>query len=538
MISRDSGKHTDNPGLPAGDFPGGLHASVDEILFFPVLVVEVGSTITKANAFDRVGRHLAHGFGLTSVDRGDVGHGILEAICNLAPVDETGADQGIVGSEPGDSLGPLSEIQPLQSLPLRALPGCPVTFERLYVNSSAAGGLKMTVHGLTMEMTARAAREASLGAGAIVKLITAGRIKPRDCEKLAVVAPNIVILAGGTDHGDEETVVENARVLAAVLGNPRPEAESSPGTDVNDPHAGVCHTMVPVLYAGNAAAWDEVRDIFKSAGVEAVRCENVYPALDELNVEPAREVIMELFARHIVRAPGMKFLSRAADGSVFPTPAAVMEAARLFRELYGDVTVIDVGGATTDVHSVTTGSDAYRNRMINPEPLAKRTVEGDLGVFVNAVTLNEAAVIRGNGSRFSADCVDLSVLKPIPSEPDGVEVARRLAAKAVLLGVKRHAGSVRTLFMAEGKRAVVKGRDLTAVRYLVGTGGALTRLPGGEDALRSVCTGDSDENLMPPADCRVALDRRYLFSALGTLALNDPDLAMKAAKRYFRAILE
>ena len=45
--------------------------------------------------------------------------------------------------------------------------------------------------------------------------------------------------------------------------------------------------------------------------------------------------------------------------------------------------VIDVGGATTDVHSVTEGSEGINRILVNPEPFAKRTVEGDLGVYVN-----------------------------------------------------------------------------------------------------------------------------------------------------------
>lgn len=511
----------------SANLPAGIEA------YYPVLVVEVGSTVTKANAFDVDGRHLAQGFGLTSVDRGDVAHGIIEAVTNLSAV--AGQSSGA-----GD-VSPCGPRVP-RGNQARSIQGCPVSFSRLFVNSSAAGGLKMTVHGLTLEMTARAAREASLGAGAIVKLITAGRIKPRDCEKLAAASPNIVILAGGTDFGDDETVIENARILAQALGreaetgeDPSPEpapGQGGRGPDTRDPHDGVCHMKVPVLYAGNAAAWEDARDIFDRAGVEVTRCDNVYPALDELNVEPAREKIMDLFARHIVRAPGMRFLSEAADGSVFPTPAAVMEAAGLFRELYGDVAIIDVGGATTDIHSVTEGSDAYRGRMIDPEPLAKRTVEGDLGVFVNAGTLNEARIGR------SADEVSLSALRAMPSDEESIEVSRRLAAKAVLLGVRRHAGTIRNLFTLSGRTAAVKGRDLTALRHMIGTGGALTRLPGGIEALRAVCTGDTDERLMPPPDCRISLDRSYLFSAIGTLALNDRDLALKAAKRYFGELVE
>ena len=46
----------------------------------------------------------------------------------------------------------------------------------MLATSSAAGGLKMTVHGLVYDMTAKAAGEAALGAGGILHYVTAGRL--------------------------------------------------------------------------------------------------------------------------------------------------------------------------------------------------------------------------------------------------------------------------------------------------------------------------------------------------------------------------
>jgi hypothetical protein len=63
---------------------------------------------------------------------------------------------------------------------------------------------------------------------------------------------------------------------------------------------------------------------------------------------------------------------------------------------------------------------------------------------------------------------------------------------------------------------VARGRDLTACRLVIGTGGALVRLPGGEAALRATLGGPGDV-LLPPADARVALDRDYLLACCGTL---------------------
>ena len=51
---------------------------------------------------------------------------------------------------------------------------------------------------------------------------------------------------------------------------------------------------------------------------------------------------------------------------------------------------IDVGGATTDVHAVTEDSDAVARILTAPEPKAKRTVEGDLGVYVNRMKVIES----------------------------------------------------------------------------------------------------------------------------------------------------
>lgn len=66
-----------------------------------------------------------------------------------------------------------------------------------------------------------------------------------------------------------------------------------------------------------------------------------------------------------------------------------MESAKLLYEYLGDLIVLDVGGATTDLHSVTVESDEVARILVSPEPKAKRTVEGDLGVFVNMPNIVE-----------------------------------------------------------------------------------------------------------------------------------------------------
>lgn len=445
-----------------------------------VLTVEIGSTITKVNAFslgDGVFTHAAQGFAPTSVQAGDVGLGVDAALTQVG----------------------------------RALGVDPASMET-FVNSSAAGGLRMTVHGLTASMTARAAREASLGAGAIVTQLTAGPLESYDLQDVREIAPNMVLLAGGVDHGETRIVLRNAELLAELLSE-----KSAAGT-----------RGVPVVYAGNVAIRRPITRIFEQAGVEVLLADNVFPDVDVLNVGPLRDLIHEVFSRHIVHAPGMSRLAKLTHAEILPTPGAVLHAAELFSEAVGDVVVVDVGGATTDVHSVTDGSAELSSKMLEPEPRAKRTVEGDLGVFVNAA--NIAAAV--GDAAWSARLADL---RAMPSAEREVELTRWLCSKAVEIGVRRHAGTLDDIYTPTGKKQIVRGKDLTAVEWVVATGGALTKVVGGRDALASICVGARASrgatHLLPPPEAKVFMDRDYLFSALGTLAHTYPDEVRETFRR-------
>ncbi len=426
----------------------------------PILTIEVGSTITKVNGFRRLPEggfdHIAQGFAATSVSEGDVGIGVDQAIDDLKAHFHVDLNS-------------------------------PETF----VNSSAAGGLRMTVHGLTFSMTARAAKEAALGAGGIIKQVTAGELDQYDLEEIEEIRPNIILLAGGVDYGEKEVILKNAEKIASL------------------------HLPVPVLYAGNKTLQKHIQRIFEHAKVEVMLVSNVFPDVDVLNIEPVRKVIHELFNRHIIHAPGMSRLATLTKHEVLPTPGAVLKAAELFAKELGDCLVFDVGGATTDVHSVTHGSLEWSNKIIEPEPYAKRTVEGDLGVYVNARNILELESPPDWDN-------NLKELEPIPITEKQKELTHWLSSKALNTAVRRHAGFITELYTPSGKRQIVKGKDLSAVKWVIGTGGALTLVSGGQDILRSVCTGVG-KYLLPSADTKILLDRQYRFSALGTLAQTYPE---------------
>jgi uncharacterized protein (TIGR01319 family) len=119
----------------------------------------------------------------------------------------------------------------------------------------------------------------------------------------------------------------------------------------------------------------------------------------------------------------------------------------------------------------------------------------------------------------------------MPATNKQIELTSWLTRRAVQTAIRRHAGVVSDLYTPSGKRQVVKGKDLTAIRWLVGTGGALTRIPGGKQILEGLCKG-TGKYLLPTDSAEVLIDREYRFSALGTLAHQYPE-EVKATFRYW-----
>lgn len=444
-----------------------------------VLVAEIGSTTTVVNAFNGIGIDpvfIGQGQAPTSVLEGDVTVGLKGAIDSLT----------------------------------RNLQADEITWDDMLATSSAAGGLKMTVHGLVYDMTVRAAKEAALGAGGIIKMITSGRMRRTDLKKIQEIMPNIILVAGGVDYGERETALHNMEMILSMNLN------------------------IPIIYAGNVENQDEVRLMCEEAGNQVYIVENVYPKIDTLVVEPTRKIIQDAFEEHIIHAPGMSKVRDLVKGPIIPTPGAVMEAAKVLKDNLGDLVVFDVGGATTDVHSVTAGSEEVNSILISPEPEAKRTVEGDLGVFVNVSHVVEKIGIDKLKQEFP-DCDEiLEKYKPIPETDREKQFVERLTLEAVLTSLERHAGHLRYFYTASGKKTVAEGKDLTAIKYVIGTGGALTRLPNKKKILEKVKNHSKEQELYPKQTAKILIDEDYILSSLGVLAKSYSDDALRLMKKSLR----
>ncbi len=420
------------------------------------LIAEIGSTTTVVTAFNfkKGVEVVGQGKAFTSVLQGDVTIGLRNAI-----------------NEMEEQLGESIE------------------YDRMIGTSSAAGGLKITVHGLVQDMTVKAAKEAALGAGGIIKMVTAGRLRRTDIKKIKEINPNLIMIAGGTDYGERETALDNAEIIR--------DAELN----------------IPVVYCGNIANQEEIKEIFE--GRELYVIDNVYPRVDELNVEPARGIIQDAFEVNIVKAGGMDKIKAMVDGAIMPTPGAVMEATKLLYEIIGDVIVVDVGGATTDVHSVTEGSVEILDILVTPEPKAKRTVEGDLGVYVNrenVLELLQPYELEGRTKESIS-----SFIKPIPTTEEEKYWSRVLAQKAVNTAIDRHVGQIKRVYNS-GRKFSAYGKDLSMVKYIIGTGGALTRLGKGKEMLESIKDVKGDITMRPTKEAKVLLDNMYIMACAGVLS--------------------
>lgn len=369
--------------------------------------------------------------------------------------------------------------------------------------SSAGGGLRLAVIGYERDVTAEAGYRVGLSAGARVVHVAAGPMSTPDLAALGDARPDVVLLVGGTDGGNSEVLSHNAEVIAAR------------------------RLEIPVVVAGNVEARDDVVACLAAAGVPALSAVNVLPEIGRLDPRPAREAIREVFIRHVI---GGKGLSRRAD---FPamvraaTPDAVLAGVELLADGdggvagAGDVLVVDVGGATTDVYSVVTpqGEDAVLRKEVVEVLWRSRTVEGDLGMRWNAVGIVDAAkterlLVAGEENRLRP-AAEQRVADPsyLPADDDDRALDGRLAELAVTVALRRHGRG---------------GKDLREVHLVVGSGGVLRH--GGAELRERVlapATTDLAGGWPLPEKARTVVDDAYVLAAAGLLSQEHPETAVR-----------
>jgi hypothetical protein len=95
----------------------------------------------------------------------------------------------------------------------------------------------------------------------------------------------------------------------------------------------------------------------------------------------------------------------------------------------------------------------------------------------------------------------------------------------------RHVGQIRQLYGPTGRLSIAEGKDLTAVRYAIGTGGPLTRLERGAELLQRALNRPAGQRLLPKSPPRILIDRHYNMAVLGVLSRRYPQAALCLLQR-------
>lgn len=405
--------------------------------------------------------------------------------------------------------------------------GHDIQFDDFIACSSAAGGLKMAAIGLVEDLTTEAAKRVCLGAGAKVELVLSHHINASEVEMINEKSIDIVLLAGGANGGNKECVIHNAKKLAQS------------------------NVKAPIVFAGNKDATDEIIEIFKDSGKEYYLCENVMPRLNVLNINSAKDTIKEIFVKNIIEAKGIKKIEKKISKIILPTPNAVLLAAELLSKGFGGETglgellIIDVGGATTDVYSMADGYPKHSNYILSglEEPYAKRTVEGDLGMRYSALGVLDA---MGPSMIAFHKKNDIDIVHEAKIRKENVDFISEtdhdylcddlLAAQCIETAVSRHVGTIRGVYTPHGIMYYQVGKDLSQTEYIIGVGGVVISSKNPKAMLKKAAMIEQKPLELRPKDPTYLLDKTYILSAMGLLSTYEPEIALRIMKKHMKEI--
>ena len=384
----------------------------------------------------------------------------------------------------------------------------PIAYDQKLAASSAGGGLKMVAVGLVPALTAKAAALAACSAGAKVVKTFAYELNVAEQQEIYDINPDLVLLSGGTDGGNKDVILHNAKLLGAI------------------------DRGFSVIIAGNKSAAGNAAGILGRCGKHSIVCGNVMPAFNVLDIMPAKAAIRDLFMEKIIEAKGLNGAAAMMSAPIIPTPLAVFEGAQLLAESLGPLMAVDVGGATTDVYSMCSGAPTLPNVVQKglPEPFAKRTVEGDLGMRYSLEALIDAAEGRvGNCDAFNkykALCTTDPSFVPEPNTPYA-QYDEKLCGIAVDIAAQRHSGQLEKVFTPFGETYYQVGKDLSDVKYVIGIGGPIIYSQNPCDILQNAAAAQGDRESLKPVKPKYLLDKKYIFAAMGLVSRVNKGLALK-----------
>lgn len=411
-----------------------------------------------------------------------------------------------------------------------------IEVKHVLASSSAAGGLRMVAMGYMARVTAKAAKEVAMNSGSKILEIVSNEDLPKyRVQILKEINPDIILLAGGTDFGDEDSLIENASLI------------------VESQVKGV------VVIAGNINAQSKAAKILGDGRISHIRVPNIMPTIHKLRVKEARETIHREFIKQITKAQGLSILQEEiTNDKIIPTPGAVLMASELLaggtylEKGIGEIIIVDLGGATTDIHSVIPGLANLEDEEIglivsNEKQVSYRTVEGNLGMRISAMgvldTINPKAILLKRGIKdeelleeFISYCRKMEEMpRYIASNDKEYMFDTFIAEAAVEIALKRHAGFISTT--TDPVTGVVPGmpvgRDLRNVNIIIGVGGIFShRNPSESKDIIKNALKDKGISLLPN-NPKILIDEDYILYTGGIISEIDEDYAFQVLKKQF-----
>lgn len=392
-----------------------------------------------------------------------------------------------------------------------------VKYDKILGCSSASGGLKVVAIGFSKNLTTNAARLASLSSGARILKVYSYELSLEDVEEIKNSGADIIVLCGGTDHGNRENIIFNAKKLAQ---------ES---------------IKIPIVVAGNIDTQKYIKEIFYKKGVPCEFTENVMPTTNTINYKPLRNAIGNIFIKTIAHAKGIDLLSENFE-VLLPTPIAVQKAMSVYAKYLGRVILsVDIGGATTDIHSI--GKTYYgEENVISPpidEPFEKRTVEGDMGMRYSATALYESVgdePFLKFGINDAKEKVEYRFFHTdyVPDNDEDLFFDNALCYIATKTSLERHIGHIKKI--ETPTRTIYKqyGKDLRPAEMFIGTGGSLINSDDPKKILSAI--GDLDDKYLINEDIKYYLDEKYILSSAGLISTVDEKASYELLNKYLKEL--
>ena len=390
---------------------------------------------------------------------------------------------------------------------------------RFLCSSSTGGSLYMMVAGITSMISAESAQRAALGAGALL-IDVFSKDYPRPdyemVERMRSMKPDIFLLAGGTDGGAVQQVLDMARLIKTADVRPRFGSKYK----------------LPMIYAGNIEIRNQVSETLSEERYATKAVDNVRPAVERENLGPAKEAIYDSFMEHvIVHSPGYSKLVSWVDEPIIPTQAAIgkiLYAYALERQV--NLLAVDVGGATTDVYSI---YHSVFNRSLNADigltygisNIAKMAGIGKVMRWIpKEMSEREVRNIIGN----------MMVQQPPSLTSDEILVQQAAAREAMRLAVENHKEIASRLKGVSVRRDIgdifsqafeSTYLDMMKTQVVLGRGRVFTQNQTTEAAILLL------DALQPQGVTEIMIDRLGVMPHLGMLLKESPQGAVQLLSR-------